>query len=499
MDNRRPEHLLQYIPGRWSACPSLDAMPPTSQASAEAKDIVTTDGRFRFVTIQGPDEPKDRAMRRLARSHAVKQALENKRKIQQEARDNFRVMTPQDQSGRLARKRTHAITITVSPYSLSASMLDPFQSLAENSSRLQTLLGDYEARQSLEPVFNIADQATFQSFQSVFQTGLVDPALMSAVMHSLAFAAARGDTNRECLGYQGRTFSYVREKMNSLSAAASESTIGAILLLAGVEARLGRTAQVQLHLGAVRQLLDVCEAKDISLTGGIKRAIFWQDHNAFILAGSSRIVDYKTFPELHWARESLPRSYYRLPPGFQAMPQLLTKDFIEVLTDLHALQCHRDLTPSSSCAVGMMQVINNHSASIQCRLTSLPKLSPVQTCYSLAAYLCSVMLCCKVWCAPLIPHRISSQLLKELQRTNEDPVWESHPELLLWPLYIGGAYAPQGVIRREYVALLRSNNASRFKDLYKSWPELLDIMRQFIWSDKAFTSPVKAVWEEALA
>ncbi|KAI1296118.1 hypothetical protein F5Y03DRAFT_370899 [Xylaria venustula] len=454
---------------------------------------------LQFVTIQGPDDPRDRATRRLARSHAVKQALENKRKAQQEARDNFRIMTPQDQSGKLARKKTHAVTITMSPYSLSASMMDPFQSLAENSSRLQTLLGDYEARHSLEPVFNIADGITFQSFQSVFKTGLVDPALLSAVMYSLAFAAAGGDTNRECLGYQSHTFCYVRAKMNSLSAAASESTIGAILLLAGVEARLGKTAQVQLHLGAVRQLLDVCEAKHISLTGGIKRAIFWQDHNAFILARSNRIVDHKTFPELHWTRASLPQNYFLLPPGFQAMPELLTEDLTEVLTDLHALQCHRDLTPSSHCAVGMMQAINNHSASIQCRIISLPNLSPVQTCYSLAAYLCSVMLCCKVWCAPLIPYRISSQLLNELQRTNEDPIWESHPELLLWLLYIGGAYAPKGTVRREYVALLRSNNASRFKELYKSWPELLDIMRQFVWSDKAFTSPAKAVWEEVVA
>ncbi len=92
-----------------------------------------------------------------------------------------------------------------------------------------------EARQSLEPVFNIAEHFTFQSFHTVFQTSFIDPALMSAVMHSLAFAVAGGGTNREYLGYKGRTFSYVRERMSSPSAATSESTIGAILLLAGVD------------------------------------------------------------------------------------------------------------------------------------------------------------------------------------------------------------------------------------------------------------------------
>jgi hypothetical protein len=35
------------------------------------------------------------------------------------------------------------------------------------------------------------------------------------------------------------------------------------------------TRQVQLHMGAVQQLLDICRTKGVYLTGGIKRAIFW--------------------------------------------------------------------------------------------------------------------------------------------------------------------------------------------------------------------------------
>jgi hypothetical protein len=79
------------------------------------------------------------------------------------------------------------------------------------------------------------EELAFQKFSSVFRTGLVDPALLNAVMLSFAFAVAGGSINQECLGYQGQAISRIREKMSSLDEATSESTIGAILLLAGVE------------------------------------------------------------------------------------------------------------------------------------------------------------------------------------------------------------------------------------------------------------------------
>jgi hypothetical protein len=95
--------------------------------------------------------------------------------------------------------------------------------------------GTDKARQAPEPVFSVAEGLAFQNFSSVFRTVLVDPALLNAVMLSLAFAATGGSIDRECLGYQGLAISYIREKMSFLDDAISESTIGAILLLAGVE------------------------------------------------------------------------------------------------------------------------------------------------------------------------------------------------------------------------------------------------------------------------
>lgn len=92
-----------------------------------------------------------------------------------------------------------------------------------------------KARQAAEPVFSVADELAFHSFREVFQTGLDDPALLNAVMLTFAFAATEGTIDRECLGYQIEAMGYIRERMSSLDRATSASTIGAILLLAGVE------------------------------------------------------------------------------------------------------------------------------------------------------------------------------------------------------------------------------------------------------------------------
>lgn len=107
-----------------------------------------------------------------------------------------------------------------------------------------TINGADKARQAPEPVFSVAEELAFQNFRSVFRTGLVDPALLNAVMLSLAFAVTGGSIiklDRECLGYQGQAISCIRERMSSLDEATLTSTIGAILLLAGVEVCRGRS------------------------------------------------------------------------------------------------------------------------------------------------------------------------------------------------------------------------------------------------------------------
>ncbi|KAF5254489.1 hypothetical protein FANTH_747 [Fusarium anthophilum] len=225
-----------------------------------------------FVTVQGTP---DKAAKRLAQSHAVKQALQKKRQQQQESMQHFSVRTLEDEQeqSRKVCKRQRDRQISPSPVALSASLLDPFQSLPVNSKRLQILLNDFNARQAPEPVFSVEDD--FQNFKSVFRSGLIDPALLNAVMLSLAFTANGGAINKECLIYRGQTIQHIRERISMADKVVSESTIGAILLLVGVEARLGTTSQVQLHMGAIQYLLNACEPVVVNLTEGIKRAIFW--------------------------------------------------------------------------------------------------------------------------------------------------------------------------------------------------------------------------------
>ncbi|KAK8017678.1 hypothetical protein PG993_014004 [Apiospora rasikravindrae] len=480
-------------------------------------------GGFRFIPVQGaPSDTKQLATRRQARSHAVKHALENKRKLQQEAGNNFRATTPKDLVHRKKSKcqKPHAKGDERPPLSssLSVGVLDPFETLAVNSSRLQALLSTRkpghgspnfekkwlltvyvraeEARCASEPVFTIAGAWAFQNFRCVFRTGFVDPALLNAVMLSFAVAAAKGKLDGECLGYRGQAISHIRERVSSQNEATTESTIGAILLLAGVEARFGKTSQVQLHLGAVRQLLDLCQKEGIQLTDGIKRAVFWQDLNGSILSGSSRIVDHTTFTELQWTRDALPTDFFAVPTGFQIRPHLLTDELLEIFKDIRALQWIRDRPIYSRTNPADMARINDQTASIQSRLADLKDLSPTMECFRLAGYICSVMLCCSVWCAAVFPSEVSSQLLRVLQQTHDDKLWDDDPDLLLWILYMGGTYAHRGAVRYGYVALLRFNNVTRFKDLYRSWLEALEVLKQFVWSDAAFLAHVRAFWDE---
>lgn len=98
-----------------------------------------------------------------------------------------------------------------------------------------TFNGIDRARKASEPVFSITEELAFQNFHTVFRTGLTDPALANAVMLSLLFAVTEGKLDIECLKYKVCAIGYIRDKVAYAKGAVSESTIGAILLLVGVE------------------------------------------------------------------------------------------------------------------------------------------------------------------------------------------------------------------------------------------------------------------------
>jgi hypothetical protein len=240
-----------------------------------------------------------------------------------------------------------------------------------------------------------------------------------------------------------------------------------------------------------------------------------QDLYSSMMTGSNRIVDHTTFSEMQWRRDPFSSHLFNLAPGFQALSHLLPDEFIEILEDIHALQCIRDEREFSCEDPIPVSQVDNLQASVGSRIVGLPKLSLLLDCCYLAAHLCTCMLCCKGWKKSVIPvcyysrylafgleltdlaqGRVSQQLLSKLQESVGNPLWDGHSNLLIWMLHVGGSFAPVGDLRSQYILLVRENYDARFRDLYNSWPELLAILKRFIWSDKAYMSKVETFWQE---
>lgn len=100
-----------------------------------------TNDQFQFVSVSAAEPHKDSQARRQARSHAVRQALEKKRRLQRESADNIRVInyTTASKRGKSTTALSTGILASPRPHAL-----DPFETLAVDSSRLRALLGNCE-------------------------------------------------------------------------------------------------------------------------------------------------------------------------------------------------------------------------------------------------------------------------------------------------------------------------------------------------------------------
>jgi hypothetical protein len=253
-----------------------------------------------------------------------------------------------------------------------------------------------------------------------------------------------------------------------------------------------------------------------------------QDLNCSVMTGTDRVFHHTTFTELQWRRDPFSQNLFILSPGFRKRSHLFSEEFIDILKDIHALQCMRD-SPDFVCEdTARMIHVDNQQASIQSRLVGLPKLSLLLECCYLAAYMSACQLCCKVWRASVMPvselhglhsqvgdaclfptqihendmltrngkSHVSLQLLCKLQQADDNGVWDEHPDLLIWLLYTGGAFVSTSSTRLEYVALMNKIYTSRFGDLYSSRTDVLGVLKQFVWSEKAFAAQIKNFWED---
>jgi hypothetical protein len=93
------------------------------------------------------------------------------------------------------------------------------------------------ARQAGEPIFSLNHDDCFLSLGDILHISLNDPALMNAFMLTLAFTVNGCKADAECLSYKGNAICHLNQKIRCSKDAAGESTIRAILLLAGIEVR----------------------------------------------------------------------------------------------------------------------------------------------------------------------------------------------------------------------------------------------------------------------
>jgi hypothetical protein len=450
--------------------------------------------------------------------------LERRQKLVQR-QENFRLVTckeiQQSYASKSNRKpvtpRTPVSSPLPSPQTpASFSNFDPFDTLAVDSSRLQTLLGHCEwfciifeatiskisaasASQAVEPVFSISNRFPFQSFRAVFRAGFEDPALISSLLLSLLLARKDGRVDAEFLACKSQTIRYINNNLASPLDSSVNATIGAILLLIGVEARLGVRSHVQIHLHGVMDLLRLLNSKQVYLSGGIKRAIFWQDLNAALTTGVQRILSHDVFPELHWRRDPIFCSFYSLPAGFAPCGDMLSNELIEALEDIHALQLLRNVAEFNPPDAVTVHQLDNQQAWIesrlhQCYCAADPSNYALISCI-IAAYLCTYSLFSEVWAGRWIPSHCSSRLLRSLQQAENGDCWVGHEELLVWLLFTGGTFAEPDSSRSEYAVLLHGNQHARIAHLLTSWSDVQELLKTFIWSESLFFSRGKDFWE----
>ena len=103
-----------------------------------------------------------------------------------------------------------------------------------------------KAKEALEPIFSLDDDVALQNFRSVFRTSLNDPALLNAVLFVTTFAVTENVLHHDCLSYQTQALTAVRERISLQDGTTTIPTLGAILLLAGVEVLFSRNSEMVL-------------------------------------------------------------------------------------------------------------------------------------------------------------------------------------------------------------------------------------------------------------
>lgn len=82
---------------------------------------------------------------------------------------------------------------------------------------------------------SVSDELILRNFHFVFKNGLDDHALLSTIMLTFSFPTSEYKSSHNFLEYQNQAMRLICQRMSFPEKAATEPTLGAILLLARIE------------------------------------------------------------------------------------------------------------------------------------------------------------------------------------------------------------------------------------------------------------------------
>ncbi|KAF1994212.1 hypothetical protein P154DRAFT_527224 [Amniculicola lignicola CBS 123094] len=458
---------------------------------------------FQFVTISHPREIKEKKTQRKIRGHAIRTSVKNNRKETIRKSENFIVVTgaPQDRKDAPRKPRNKAQALVKTP---SRGKMDPFNCLPGNGERLRLLMSQRTAQYAQGPAY-ITDDSFFQGLETVFQGALADAALFHALSLILALATNGEKSNYECLMHRGEVLNLLRVRMKDPDQVLRVGTLSAMLLLIGYESRVdGATSEsVRVHVEGVQGAIQLGAGTNILICPGINRALFWQDLLGSILVGTARSLSYEFLSRVEWTRDPTRAKTYEVPVGFSSVTGLLSSKFLAVLEDVNAVCTQLD----ARCLPNDFPInkieIDSEQAWIECRLVTLlshwKKLRVVDPVYEaciFATYLCTYKLSTTIWNGSYVPAFCAAQLLRILQRPRDFSRWEDHPELLLWLLYVGGAFADNWRTQLKFSTLALNLYRDVVEDLHRDWHLTRETMMTFVWSQHAMERKVREFWDE---
>lgn len=302
----------------------------------------------------------------------------------------------------------------------------------------------------------------------------------------------------DVLRYQSFAINHINHQLRSPSS--YECTIGAILLLVGVEWRMHSSDKAQIHLRGIEQLLHVCESEKRTLSASVRRGIFWQDVDTAIVSARHRVLSRSTFPEFQWGRATFKVDWARLPLGFQDLRGELgeatddpLRDICISLQDIYVLQKHGEALMCHKPGIDLIHAMDNMQACIESRLIEQLQENQencLRMAVLLAAYLYTYSLFTQIWNGSSIPLYIALRLLKHLQTITCAFLSERRRAIVLWCTFVGGSLIPEGPTRTSFGLLLQSSFSELIlsTSINSSWFAISGMLDQFLWSQANFDS-----------